>query len=250
MREKIIKEHNNNEKQNENLSHNSTSSNFFLRKTIRNNSLHEREIENINLLQKQNLQEIKNLIDDVYKRKEKSLENENRKNREIEKEEKLMYKKKLENDRKFIEDIQRDHYNMEKQRREMKRKEREYNEIIRKQIEEEKKEEERKKKLEKENLKRILLWQKNEEEFKTKMDNKYKLKHELLEKKQLFLEKKKEERLKKISDRRKKIDEKLKYESKLRNEVYQNAMIKNEELIKERKDKYINKQNHIKKVQE
>ena len=77
-----------------------------------------------------------------------------------------------------------------------------------------------------------------------------KTKHKLFEKEHYSLEKKNEERLKKIDFRRKQLDEKLKIESQIRNEKYINAKLKNEELIKEREDKYLEKQKNIEKFQE
>jgi len=249
MREKIIKNNNNDKLYEEEFTQQSLSTNPF-RKLKRNNSVLERELENLNLLKRQNLHEIKNLIDNEFRRRQKSLKKEKLLNREIEKEEQLNIQKKIEKDKKVVEDRQRDYDNLEREKRELKRKEREYNEIIKKQIEEEKKEEERKKQLDIEDLKRKIQWQKDEEEFKMKMDFKYKIKQELKEKNQISIDKKNKERLKKIEYRRKINDKKYKYQSKLRDEVYQIYHLKNEEMIKEKKDKYIEKQKNIKHAQE
>ena len=138
MREKIIKNNNNDKLYEEEFNQQSLSTNPF-RKLKRNNSVLERELENLNLLKRQNLHEIKNLIDNEFRRRQKSLKKEKLLNREIEKEEQLNIQKKIEKDKKVVEDRQRDYDNLEREKRELKRKEREYNEIIKKQIEEEKK---------------------------------------------------------------------------------------------------------------
>ena len=72
----------------------------------------------------------------------------------------------------------------------------------------------------------------------------------LKEKNQISIDKKNKERLKKIEHRRKINEEKYKYQSKLRDEKYIIVHLKNEEIIKEKKDKYDEKQKNIKNAQE
>ena len=72
MREKIIKNNNNDKLYEEEFTQQSLSTNPF-RKLKRNNSVLERELENLNLLKRQNLHEIKNLIDNEFRRRQKSL---------------------------------------------------------------------------------------------------------------------------------------------------------------------------------
>ena len=103
MREKIIKNNNNDKLYEEEFTQQSLSSNPF-RKLKRNNSVLERELENLNLLKRQNLHEIKNLIDNEFRRRQKSLKKEKLLNREIEKEEQLNIQKKIEKDKKVVED--------------------------------------------------------------------------------------------------------------------------------------------------
>ncbi len=239
----VIKEN----KEKDNFS--TTTSNKF-KKLLRNNSTFEKENMYINLLQKQNLLEIKILIDNKYKRREKSLKEENRKNKLIEKEEELLLQRKLKNDIKFEEDLHKNQEMIEKEINELKQNGKEYNNYIKKQIEEEKKEEEKQKQLGKEDLKRKLILQKNEDEYKLKVDNINKEKHNLLLKKYLSMEKKNEERLKKLEERKKKVDEKFKNESKLRNEKYQNFLLEREKQLKETEDKFNEKQKQIQKNQE
>ena len=226
-----------------------TISNNF-KKLSRTNSTFEKEKAYINLLEKQNLLEIKILIDNKYKLREKSLKEENRKNKLIEKEEELILKRKLDNNMKFEEEIHKNQEMIEKEINELKQNEKEYANYIKKKIEEEKKEEEKQKQLEKEDLKRKLLLQRNEQEYKLKVDNINKEKHDLLLKKYLSMEKKNEERLKKIEERKKKLDEKLKNESKIRNEKYQHIVLEREKQLKENKEKFYEKQKQIQKNQE
>ena len=61
MREKLIKKNNNDKLNEEQLFQRSFITNSF-RKIKRNNSAFERELDNLNLLKRQNLQEIKNLV--------------------------------------------------------------------------------------------------------------------------------------------------------------------------------------------
>ena len=219
-------------------------------KLSRTNSAFEKEKESINLLQKQNLLEIKILIDNKYKRREKLLKEENRKNKLMEKEEELILKRKLENELKFEEELHKNQEMMEKEKNELKQNEKKYSNYIKKQIEEEKKEEEKQKQLEKEDMKRKLLVQRNEDEYKLKADSIYKEKQDLLLKKFLSNEKKGEERLKKIEERKKKLDEKLKIESRLRNQRYHHFLLEREKQLKENQDKFKEKQKQIEKNQE
>ena len=142
MREKIINNYKN-EKTIEDNSPKTTSNNF--KKIKRNNSFQKKEKEYLKLLKKQNLREIKILIDNTYNTRKKQIDNEKKIKNELQKEEELKLQKKLEKDKKVIEDIKRDYDNIEREKSEKKRKEKEYKEIIKKQIEDKKKEEERQK---------------------------------------------------------------------------------------------------------
>ena len=86
MREKIINNYQN-EKTIEDNSPKTTSNNF--KKIKRNNSFQEKEKEYLKLLKKQNLREIKILIDNTYNTRKKQIDNEKKIKNELQKEEEL-----------------------------------------------------------------------------------------------------------------------------------------------------------------
>ena len=167
----------------------STKHNF--RKTHSLVDLNSQRIKDkFDLIKKQNLLEIKNLIDSIFKNKEKSDENEYRLRFQIEKEAKLNQLKKEAKDKKEKEERKREKDFQEKEKLERKEQAKQYNELIRRQIEQLKKEEEKKNQLQKDYFKKQLNWQKQEAQFKKKMNDKYKQKQEIAEMKQKSLEKK------------------------------------------------------------
>ena len=126
----------------------STKHNF--RKTHSLVDLNSQRIKDkFDLIKKQNLLEIKNLIDSIFKNKEKSDENEYRLRFQIEKEAKLNQLKKEAKDKKEKEERKREKDFQEKEKLERKEQAKQYNELIRRQIEQFKKEEEKKNQLQK-----------------------------------------------------------------------------------------------------
>ena len=227
----------------------STKHNF--RKTHSLVDLNSQRIKDkFDLIKKQNLLEIKNLIDSIFKNKEKSDENEYRLRFQIEKEAKLNQLKKEAKDKKEKEERKREKDFQEKEKLERKEQAKQYNELIRRQIEQFKKEEEKKNQLQKDYFKKQLNWQKQEAQFKKKMNDKYKQKQEIAEMKQKSLEKKNEERIRRVLEKRRKTNEKLKLQSFQREEKLKKAYIKFEKERQERKDKFNEKQKLMEQYQE
>ena len=227
----------------------STKHNF--RKTHSLVDLNSQRIKDkFDLIKKQNLLEIKNLIDSIFKNKEKSDENEYRLRFQIEKEAKLNQLKKEAKDKKEKEERKREKDFQEKEKLERKEQAKQYNELIRRQIEQFKKEEEKKNQLQKEYHIKQLNWQRQEKEFKNKMKNLYKNKQEIAERKLRSLDIKNEQRIKRILESRKKMNDKFRLESFKREIKVKNAFKKFEKERKEKKEKFDERQKMIQQCQD
>ena len=227
-----------------------TSKNFKKTQSLLDLSVSYKEKEKFDLMKKQNLLEVKNLIDSFIKSKEKEDETQNRLKEKFEKEEKLNQLKRELKNKQEKEERKREKEFYEKEKIEKKNQEKEYNEYFKKQMEEYKKEEEKKNQLQKEYHIKQLNWQRQEKEFKNKMKNLYKNKQEIAERKLRSLDIKNEQRIKRILESRKKMNDKFRLESFKREIKVKNAFKKFEKERKEKKEKFDERQKMIQQFQD
>ena len=227
-----------------------TSKNFKKTQSLLDLSVSYKEKEKFDLMKKQNLLEVKNLIDSFIKSKEKEDETQNRLKEKFEKEEKLNQLKRELKNKQEKEERKREKEFYEKEKIEKKNQEKEYNEYFKKQMEEYKKEKKKKNQLQKEYHIKQLNWQRQEKEFKNKMKNLYKNKQEIAERKLRSLDIKNEQRIKRILESRKKMNDKFRLESFKREIKVKNAFKKFEKERKEKKEKFDERQKMIQQFQD
>ena len=162
------------------ISPNTTLSKMFnLTKSL---NLKEKNSQNENellLLKKQNLSEIKNLIDFTVKKNNEIKLNEIKQNLIKQKEEKLQKMKQSQKEKKEKEERQKEFENEEKKKIENKKAAKEYRELIQKNMEDVNKMNELNKKKEKEKFLKQIEYEKQEIEFRNKIDDFYKKQHSL-----------------------------------------------------------------------
>ena len=197
------------------------------------------------LLKKQNLSEIKNLIDFTVKKNNEIKLNEIKQNLIKQKEEKMQKLKQSQKEKKEKEERQKEYENEEKKKNESKKAAKEYRELIQKNMENNIKMDELNKKKQKEKFLKQIEYEKHELEFRNKIDDYYKKQHSLRENKLLENNKKNILRLFKLEKRRKEFEDKLKIDSQKRDEKIINFKKKNYLLLCEKEKKFEDKQKAI-----
>ena len=210
----------------------------------------KREYEQFNLMKKQNLCEIKNLIDFEINLSKKRYDNEEKLRMQREKEEKMnMQKKKERLEKENMEKM------MEMEKEEQMRKEKiklnkEYKEFFMNQVKEFKKEERERLKMQKMTLKKQLERQKREEEFRSKLQEKFQQHQMLLENKQKEIDMKNEERRKRVEVLKKEISNRWKQEQIKREKKCFTANMKKNEMIQMKYERYKERQENILKAKQ
>jgi hypothetical protein len=150
LREQLLKKTFNTFSQSLDKNFSNTSKTFKKTQSVIDLSVSYKEREKFDLIKKQNLLEVKNLIDSFIKSKEKEDKTQNRLKEKFAREEKLNQLKREFKEKQEKEERKREKEFYEKEKIEKKNQEKEYNEYIKKQMEEYKKEEEKKNQIQKE----------------------------------------------------------------------------------------------------
>ena len=208
----------------------------------------KREQEQLDLMKKQNLCEIKNLIDFEININKRRSANEHKLLLQQEREYKRKESKEKERQEKVKEEKILNDKRNEQIRQDQIKQIKEYKEYFLNQIKEFKKEKEKVLQKQKQNLKRQLEAQQKDQAFRDKLEQNYQNHRKALEDKQRMLEKKNEERRKKIEMKKLSTSQKLKEEQYERERKSANARRKKEEMIKSKYDKYLQKQEIIQQL--
>ena len=212
IRTKILKEEEQGEGSNPNRTSKYSSSGFNIHKTEENNQamqsgMIKKELEKLEMIKKQQLGEIKNLIDYEYGLNETRKKNEQKEKEKKEKEEKMMKEKQRQQKLKEIRMKEQEEERKEKQRKEEEEAIKRYNEMEKKKIEEEKQEELKQKNMQKERQKKQEEAKKASEEVRKKVEKFQEEFQNELKKKQEELEEKELKRIKNMEERKKEENE-------------------------------------------
>ena len=197
----------------------------------------KKELEKLELIKKQQLGEIKNLIDYEYSLNETRKKNEQKEREKSEKEERMRKEKMRLQKLKEQKMKEKEEEKKEKQRKEEEETIRKYNEMERKKLQEQQEEEAKQKQMQKERQRKQEEAKKASDELRKKVEKYQEDLQNELKKKQEELEEKEMKRIKNMEERRRKeneIKKKLQEEAK---ERIRKALEKNDlELQKKRKE--------------
>jgi hypothetical protein len=209
----------------------------------------KREQDQLEMMKKQNLSEIKNLIDFEINLNKRRSANEKKIMLQQEKENKRMEEKERERQDKAKEEKELEEKRNEQMRQDQIKQTKEYKQYFLNQMKEFQKEKENMLLQQKLNLKRQMEAQQKDQAFRDKLEQNYQNQRKALEQKQKILDQKNEERRKQIEHRKLITSQKLQQEQLERERKSSNAKRKKEELIQSKYDKYLQKQENIQQTQ-
>ena len=218
-------------------------------KSLSSDKFSYRDADQLNTIKKQNLCEIKNLIDFEINLSKKRFINERKISIQQERENKRNSDKEKERQDKAKEEKELEQKRNEQMKQDQIKQTKEYKQYFLNQMKEFKLEEEKILQQQKLNIKKQMEAAEKDKAFRDKLDKNYQNLQKALETKQKMMDMKNEERKRKMEHRKFITSQRLHEEQLERERKSNNAKIKKEEIIKSKYDKYLQKQENIQQIQ-